>query len=50
MMGGPRRRGAPMPRMSIKGQGHILKRLMKIVFENYLWQFIAVIVCIVVTA
>ena len=39
-----------MPRMSIKGQGHILKRLMKIVFENYLWQFIAVIVCIVVTA
>ena len=49
MMGGPRRRGAPMPRMSIKGQGHILKRLMKIVFENYLWQFIAVIVCIVVT-
>ena len=34
-----------MPRMSIKGQGHILKRLMKIVFENYLWQFIAVIVC-----
>ena len=50
MMGGPRRRGAPMPRMSIKGQGHILKRLIKIVFENYLWQFIAVIVCIVVTA
>lgn len=50
MMGGPRRRGAPMPHMSIKGQGHILKRLMKIVFENYLWQFIAVIVCIVVTA
>lgn len=50
MMGGPRRRGAPMPRMSMKGQGHILKRLMKIVFQHYLWHFIAVIACIGVTS
>ncbi len=50
MMGGPRRRGAPMPRMSMKGQGHILKRLMKIVFRQYLWHFVAVIACIGVTS
>lgn len=50
MMGGPRRRGAPMPRMSMKGQGHILKRLMKIVFQQYLWHFVAVIACIGVTS
>ncbi len=50
MMGGPRRRGAPMPRMSIKGQGHTLKRLLKVVLEKYLWHVIAVVICICCTS
>ena len=50
MMGGPRRRGAPMPPMSFKGQGKILKRLMGIVMRRYALHFAIVVVCILVTA
>ncbi|MCH5286874.1 MAG: ABC transporter ATP-binding protein [Christensenellaceae bacterium] len=49
-MGGPRRRGAPMPPMSFKGQGKILKRLMGIVMRRYALHFAIVVVCILVTA
>lgn len=50
MMGGPRRKGQPMPKGSMKGQWKTLGRLMQIVLKKYKWHFLAVLVCIVVTA
>ena len=50
MMHGPGRRGQPMPPMSFKGQGKILKRLMGIVFKRYALQFAIVVVCLLVSA
>ena len=50
MMRGPGRRGPAMPRMSLKGQGKILKRLLGIVMRRYAVQFAIVVVCILVTA
>ena len=50
MMGGPRRRGQPMPPMSMKGQGKILKRVLGIVMRRYAIQFVIVVACILTTA
>ena len=51
MMGpGPRRRGAPMPAMSIKGQGKLLVRVLKFIMQNYGLRFLVVLACILVTA
>ena len=51
MMHGPgRRRGAPMPPMSIKGQGKLLLRVLKFIMRNYGLRFLIVLGCIFVTA
>jgi len=51
MMGpGPRRRGAPMPRMSWKGQGKILKRLMGMILKKYGFHYLIVLACILISA
>ena len=50
MMRGPGRRGAPMPPMSIKGQGKLLARVLKIIMKNYGVHFIVVLACILATA
>ena len=51
MMGpGPRRRGAPMPRMSWKGQGKILKRLMGIILKKYGFHYLIVLICILISS
>lgn len=42
---GPMRGG---PRPKVKDPGKILKRLLKYVFQNYAWQMLLVLVCIVV--
>ncbi len=47
--GGPRMRPA-LSRDSFKGQGKIFKRIMKVVFENYKWPFLVVILCILATS
>ena len=54
MMKGPGPRGphgarGPLPKGSLKGQGKILKRLMKIVMAKYKWHFLAVTVLIVIS-
>ncbi len=49
MMGPGRRRGAPMPAMSIKGQGKLLGRVLKFIMKNYGWHFAIVILCILTT-
>jgi len=50
MMGPGRRRGAPMPPMSLKGQGKLLGRVLKFIMKNYGLHFILVIACILLTA
>ena len=50
MMGPGRRRGAPMPPMSIKGQGKLLLRVLKFIMRNYGLRFLIVLGCIFVTA
>ena len=50
MMGGPRRHGQPMPPMSFKGQGKILKRVLQMVMRRYALQFAVVVACIIITA
>ncbi len=51
MMGpGPRRRGTPMPAMSIKGQGKLLARVLKFIMKNYGFRFCIVLLCIFATA
>jgi len=50
MMGPGRRRGAPMPTMSLKGQGKLLGRVLKFIMKNYGLHFILVIACILLTA
>ncbi|MBE5809449.1 MAG: ABC transporter ATP-binding protein [Clostridiales bacterium] len=49
-MMGPGRRGAPMPAMSLKGQGKLLARVLKFIMKNYGVHFIVVIACILTTA
>ncbi len=49
MMGPGRRRGAPMPPMSLKGQGKLLARVLKFIMQNYGLRFLVVLVCILVT-
>ena len=49
MMHGPGRRGAPMPPMSLKGQGKLLLRVLKFIMKNYGWHFLAVLCCILTT-
>ena len=50
MMHGPGRRGAPMPPMSLKGQGKLLARVLKLIMKNYGLHFIIVLLCILATA
>ena len=50
MMHGPGRRGAPMPAMSLKGQGKLLTRVLKFIMKNYGVHFIVVLACILTTA
>ena len=50
MMGPGRRRGAPMPAMSLKGQGKLLARVLKFIMKNYGVHFIVVLCCILTTA
>ncbi len=50
MMGPGRHRGAPMPPMSLKGQGKLLGRVLKFIMKNYGLHFILVIACILLTA
>ena len=50
MMHGPGRRGAPMPAMSLKGQGKLLARVLKMIMKNYSVHFIIVLLCILATA
>ncbi len=50
MMGGPRRRGPAMPRMSLKGQGKLLLRVLKVIMQRYALPFAVVIACIIITA
>ena len=47
---GPRGGMRGMPRGSMKGQGKIFKRVMKVLLENYKWPFLAVVVCILATS
>ena len=49
-MMGPGRRGAPMPAMSLKGQGQLLTRVLKFIMKNYGLHFILVLACILITA
>ena len=46
MMHGPGRRGAPMPAMSLKGQGKLLSRVLKFIMKNYGAHFVVVLLCI----
>ena len=48
MSHGPRGRGFA-PRQSIKGQGHILKRVMQTLFKHYTPHLILVVLCILVS-
>ena len=50
MMHGPGRRGAPMPAMSLKGQGKLLSRVLKFIMKNYGAHFVVVLLCIFATA
>ena len=50
MMHGPGRRGAPMPAMSLKGQGKLLARVLKFIMKNYGVHFVIVLLCIFATA
>ena len=50
MMHGPGRRGAPMPAMSLKGQGKLLARVLKFIMKNYGVHFVIVLLCIFLTA
>ena len=50
MMRGPGRRGAPMPAMSLKGQGKLLARVLRFIMKNYGVHFIIVLLCIFATA
>ncbi len=50
MMRGPGRRGAPMPAMSLKGQGKLLARVLRFIMKNYGVHFIIVLLCILATA
>ena len=50
MMHGPGRRGAPMPAMSLKGQGKLLSRVLKFILKNYGAHFVVVLLCIFATA
>ena len=50
MMHGPGRRGAPMPAMSLKGQGKLLSRVLKFIMKNYGLHFMVVLLCIFATA
>jgi len=51
MMGpGQRRRGAPMPPMSLKGQTKLLGRVLKFIMKNYGVHFIIVLCCILTTS
>ena len=50
MMHGPGRRGAPMPAMSLKGQGKLLARVLKMIMKNYGVHFVIVLLCILATA
>ena len=49
MMHGPGRRGAPMPAMSLKGQGKLLSRVLKFIMKNYGAHFVIVLLCIFTT-
>ncbi|MBR6667537.1 MAG: ABC transporter ATP-binding protein [Clostridia bacterium] len=49
-MRGPGRRGAPMPAMSLKGQGKLLARVLRFIMKNYGVHFIIVLLCIFATA
>ena len=50
MMRGPGRRGAPLPPMSLKGQGKLLARVLKFIMKNYGVHFVIVLLCIFLTA